>query len=29
LKQRIDTPIIQQGELRPGPGEGIYAVCPG
>ena len=25
LNQRIDTPIMQQGELRPGPGEGIYA----
>ncbi len=25
LNQRINTPIMQQGELRPGPGEGIYA----
>ena len=25
LNQRINTPILLQGELRPGPGEGIYA----
>ncbi len=25
LNQIINTPIVQQGELRPGPGEGIYA----
>ena len=27
LRQRLGTPILQQGELRSCPGEGIYAAA--